>query len=937
MRKILFCTTALFISTAGYSQRLKGYVYDKESHVPLPGVNISYQKSDGKKVMATSRSDGSYEIRLIPGEIDVAFSYLGYQKEQIRLSLSAHEEKNKDIYLHTQSTLLDNVVISAGRYEQKLSEVTVSMDVVKSNQITQQAPTDLSATLNTLPSIDINDKQPSIRGGGGWTYGVGARSLVLVDGMSALSSGNGVINWNVLPLENIAQVEVMKGASSVLYGSSALNGVINIRSKRPGIDPQTTARAYLGIYGNPPQASYQWSNKNFWKEGKYEVEPFLRKSLLTGIRNPIYEGIDFSHSRRIGNFDISAGINLFTDEGYRQQNYNKRFRMGGNLTYHHPLKNEKILRYGFNFNFLSDQYGDFFIWRSPVDVYRPSALTNMGREGNTFNIDPNLKFINTEKQTTHTLKSRFYYRGDNIMQSNSHPKPLSSILTDMGADMDKVKGFAQQIQNKNFNSLIPVLLPVLIGDYELAANNATDLFNGMFPHATTADYSDLISWLMKHGLPQGENGMLPWISDVLHPVEAPVHVDKNYTFYLDYQFNKKWDNGVQITTGATYEHMKSSSATTGEHKSDNAAAFFQYDQRLFDRLSLSAGMRLEYFRVDDYLREADTKFFGTHIPVRPIFRAGMNYQLGDYSFLRASFGQGYRYPSLTEKYALKDIGGVGVYPNPEVKAEKGINAEVGFKQGYQFGKLKGFVDLAAFYTRYDDMIEFRFGFFNNTHYQPINSMSDVIGMLLKKEMPGIGAQFYNVSKARIYGAEINTTGNLAFNKETSLSYNLGYIFIEPEYVDYKDINAREEAYEDPLQMKEKSNNSKYLKYRQKHTAKAVLDFNWKRWSIGTNIIFKSKTLAVDYLMVDERPKAKPDLMDYARQILFGDMDGVTLQSYWEEHNKAYCTVDLRTSMKMTKATSLQFSVNNLFNKEYSSRPMAVAAPRTFIVQFYLNL
>ena len=65
-------------------------------------------------------------------------------------------------------------MVSAGRFEQKLSNVTVSMDVVKAGDIARQAPTDISSTLRTLPGVDIVDKQPSIRGGSGWTYGVGA-------------------------------------------------------------------------------------------------------------------------------------------------------------------------------------------------------------------------------------------------------------------------------------------------------------------------------------------------------------------------------------------------------------------------------------------------------------------------------------------------------------------------------------------------------------------------------------------------------------------------------------------------------------------------------------------------------------------------------------------------------------------------------------------
>ena len=83
------------------------------------------------------------------------------------------------------------------------------------------------------------------------------------------------------------------------------------------------------------------------KEDKYSVKPILRGNLLSGVRNPIYEGFDLSHARRIGNFDVSGSLNLFTDEGYRQQGYNKRFRMGGNLTYHQPDMGMKLLELWF--------------------------------------------------------------------------------------------------------------------------------------------------------------------------------------------------------------------------------------------------------------------------------------------------------------------------------------------------------------------------------------------------------------------------------------------------------------------------------------------------------------------------------------------------------------------------------------------------------------
>ena len=106
--------------------------------------------------------------------------------------------------------------------------------------------------------------------------------------------------------------------------------------------------------------------------------------------------------------------------------------------------------------------------------------------------------------------------------------------------------------------------------------------------------------------------------------------------------------------GVTFEHIRYDSAVMDEiYKSDNIAAFLQYDQRFWDRLSVSAGVRAEYYRVNNHHREAETKIFGTKVPFRPVFRAGLNYQLADYSFIRASFGQGYRNPSINENTCVK--------------------------------------------------------------------------------------------------------------------------------------------------------------------------------------------------------------------------------------------------------------------------------------------
>ena len=331
----------------------------------------------------------------------------------------------------------------------------------------------------------------------------------------------------------------------------------------------------------------------------------------------------------------------------------------------------------------------------------------------------------------------------------------------MGTDASALSEIAGKVADGDYLGAVwPILEPaipsLLQGDLAGAINGilngGQNSLNTLFPNATTADYSDLITWGMNAmrdpetgamtNLPNGSN-LIPWLNNALNPQKPKSPVNNTYNAYVDYKFNKAWGNR-QLTAGITYEHLYSESSASGSHNSDNAAVYIQYDDKFFDRLNISVGVRGEYYRVDNHKREAKVDLFGTSVPVRPVVRGGISYKLAEYSFVRASYGQGYRFPSLVEKYIRKDIGGVGAFPNPGLKPESGYNVELGFKQGYKFGNLQGFADIAGFYTEYKDMIEFRIGLFNGTDF--ITGISDVIGMIINQNMPGIGAQFTTSAK-----------------------------------------------------------------------------------------------------------------------------------------------------------------------------------------------
>ena len=912
---MFMCTLCAWAQTSGtHMTEVSGVVTDFQTREPLIGVTILNTADNSGTV---TDFDGAYSLEVNSLPATIKFSYVGYQtEEKVFKTIPAVF----NMAMQADNEVLDEVVVTAGRFEQRMTDVTVSIEVVKPQALRSQAPTDLSATLQTLPGVEVIDKQPSIRGGGGWTYSVGSRCQVLMDGMTILNPKTGEINWNNVPLENVAQVEVVKGASSVLYGSSALNGVINVRTQRPGLNPETKISGYVGVYDNYNNYSY------------------------TGARLPLYYGAEASHSRRIGDFDVSGAISGFKDEGFRQQGFNDRVRFGGNMTYHMPAEENKYVNMGVNLNYVANRYGDFFIWRSPKDPLRPSPLTNMGRNEHNFNIDPFFNYDDTERGISHKLRTRFYMTSDNVTQPSgviSTKDLLKWGLTSF--DMDKVMGYVNDVTGNIGNGMDvadallltfkDVTVPIANEDWLTAVVNGIDLVkNGLGYTGTVAEMQDAVAYAM----------------DLLAD-KTPTRPELTYNGYIDYQFAKQWNSGVRLTTGINWNHITNTANITGTHHTDNVAAYLQYDHRIANRLSLSAGVRLEYYRMDDQYKEANIQIGNWLCPVRPVFRAGLNWEIYKAGFLRASFGQGYRNPSVTEKFARKDIGGVGVYPNKNIKPESGYNAELGYKQLYKFGPVSGTLDVAAFYTEYRDMIEYQFGLFRNSDFTMVNSMYDVVDELknivndfaqtksLANAGIGIGAQFVNVSHARIYGAEVSTAGMVDIKKDMNLRYSIGYTFTEPEDMDNERRIEEEKTYTDPLQMKNKSNDSKYLKYRNKHSFKTTIDYTYKWFSIGVNMSYRSKILAVDYLMVDERVKEQKDLMDYARMFIFGYEDGLSLHDYWMSHNNGIFTMDLRASVRFKEHVEMQFLVNNLLNTEYSYRPMALAPPRTFVCRMNINL
>lgn len=741
---LLLC---LFFRVSGQDKAIvAGKVTDAVTGAPMAAVDIGASGKWG----TISDSTGSYQLILLPGQYSISFHFVGYESVSEIVSAGKGETVELNVIMKPATRVLDEVVVTAGRYEQKLSDVTVSMEVVKARQISNQNITSLDMILEKTSGIDILDGQPSIRGGSGYSYGAGSRVLMMVDDMPMIAGDAGDIKWNYLPVENINQVEVVKGASSVLYGSSALNGVIHLRNRFPGNEPETEVTLFGGGYLKP-----------------------MRRELAWWDQTPVFGGATFSHLRKIGNLDVMASGNYFQDNGYREKEWEKRGR--GNLNLRYRFKKVQGLTAGLSGSLMFMHASDFLLWQdADSGAYRLNPVSYAPVNGIRYNVDPYVEYL-TGKGGKHTLKTRIFTLG-NVNEDST----------------------------KNSHSR---------------------------------------------------------------------------TLYADYRYQKNFRNGFVWSSGTSITNSKVFGNFFENHNSSNYSVYSQLDARVGKRIKLTGGMRWEMNLLD-----------GQSYYAHPVFRAGVNYQVAKATFLRGSLGQGYRFPSLAEKFASADVGGLKIFPNPGLQPENGWSAEIGAKQGLALGRWKGFADLALFQTRYTEMIEYTFGMY----------LPDTIKVPSFKYL---GFKALNIGNARITGAELTFAGEAAYGPVV-LRIISGYTFMQPVDIDRKDAGGPEP-------------DDFILKYRHKHALKADFEAEMKRFLIGAGFNYISKMVNVDKVFTDS---------------FTGNLFLPGYPDYRKNNNSAYFLVDLRLALNITKSIRINLIARNLLNKEYIGRPGDIGAPRNLTLQ-----
>jgi len=279
---------------------IEGAVRDAESGGVLPLASIRVLEAS---MQVSADTNGEFQLKDLPtGQYTLVASYVGYEDQVMKqVVVSSGQHQWVTIEMQPKSIAIEEVVVTASLRSQAIKLAPASIGIITNKQLQERLVTTFDQAFDEMPGVVVtrssgaNVQAFSIRGAsevaGG---GIGNRVLLLIDGRPALSPESGGALWNLVPLSSIERIEVVRGAYSSLYGSSAMGGVVNVITRKADAKPLTRIHLNYGAYGSAPKS--------------------------TGYKNyNDFHSVDLSHSRQLGKFSYLLDGSWKSDDGHKEK------------------------------------------------------------------------------------------------------------------------------------------------------------------------------------------------------------------------------------------------------------------------------------------------------------------------------------------------------------------------------------------------------------------------------------------------------------------------------------------------------------------------------------------------------------------------------------------------------------------------------------------
>ncbi len=255
MKKIhlLFLAIAIVINSYGQADKsetiLYGDVKDKASQNEIPYATILVK---GSSTGTAANEKGQFKLEHIKeGTHTIIAQFVGYKPQEVEIDVSRDTTTRLLFELEEDVFNLQQVVVTGTRTQHYVKNVPIRTEVVTSKALKNKNAWNVFEALEGVPGIRVENQCQSCNFTMVRMQGLGSEhTQVLINGQPVYSGLASVYGLEQIGVGDVERIEVIKGAGSALYGSSAIAGAINIITKDPSPIPTISADLQFGNHNS---------------------------------------------------------------------------------------------------------------------------------------------------------------------------------------------------------------------------------------------------------------------------------------------------------------------------------------------------------------------------------------------------------------------------------------------------------------------------------------------------------------------------------------------------------------------------------------------------------------------------------------------------------------------------------------------------------------
>lgn len=241
MLRMILAALVMGLSTLSFAQNtFKAQILDEESNEPLPGATLYFPQLE---LGESADQEGMVSVANIPnGTHNLQVQFLGYETQRLKITFPLESPLTMIFKLEHEHEELEVLLVQSNRSSRVIEDVPTRVEIIAGEELEEKGnmkPGDIRMLLNESTGIQTQQTSATSYNSSIRIQGLdGKYTQLLRDGLPLYSGfASGLSLMQIAPLD-LAQVEVIKGSSSTLYGGGAIAGLVNLITKRPEEEPE---------------------------------------------------------------------------------------------------------------------------------------------------------------------------------------------------------------------------------------------------------------------------------------------------------------------------------------------------------------------------------------------------------------------------------------------------------------------------------------------------------------------------------------------------------------------------------------------------------------------------------------------------------------------------------------------------------------------------